>query len=112
MSVAIERTTVGLELTFLDEDGSTLSVAAMTAFLWEAHSVKFGVSNPVLSGTTLPVANPHVIVIDLTTLDVDAVGDRLEIYFKLTYNSVKLGIGAITRDGPVTVYLKNSKIAT
>lgn len=111
MPAVPERSDAALELQFLDEDDALIPVGSITALLWEAHSIKPGASNPVLTGSTLPTANPHTLIVDLTAVDRDAVGDRLQFYFKFTYDSVKLGVGAIGRDGPFTLHLENSKIS-
>jgi hypothetical protein len=112
MAEISERSTAALELTFKDEDGSLVSVGTMTAFLFELWSEKPGASNPVLTSAVVPTANPYLLVLDLTGTDIDAVGTKLSAYFKLTYNSATLGTGAILRDGPFEIHLKNNKIPT
>jgi len=111
MKAVPERSTAGLTVSIFDEDDVLVPIGAISAFLWEAHSIKPGVSNPVLTGSTLPTENPHTLVVDLTSIDIDTVGDRLHFYFKITYNSVKLGVGAITRDGPFALHLEDSEIS-
>jgi len=112
MKAVPERSTAGLTVSIFDEDDVLVPIGAISAFLWEAHSIKPGVSNPVLTGSTLPTANPHTLIVDLTAIDVTAVGDRLQFYFKVTYDSVKLGDDSIARDGPFTLHLEDSKIST
>lgn len=111
MKAVPERSTAGLTVSLFDEDDTLIPVGALTAFLWEAHSIKPGASNPVLTGSTLPTANPHTLVVDLTGVDRDDVGDRLHFYFKFTYDSVKLDVGSIGRDGPFVLHLEDSEIS-
>ena len=106
-----ERSTAALELRILDEDNTLVDVGSITAFLAEGHSLKPGAVNPITADSTLPTANPHTLVVDLTSVDKDDVGDRLQFYFKITYNSAKLGVGAILRSGPHTLHLEDSKIS-
>jgi hypothetical protein len=111
VAAVIERTTVGVEITFKDANGAVIPVNSMSAFRWELHSLRPGATNPVLFGTTLPAANPHVIVLLLNTLDVSVVGDRLALETKLTYDSAVLGVGAIARSEPFLLNLANSRIS-
>jgi hypothetical protein len=111
MAAVVERTTVGVQVSFKDADGSMIGVGSMTAFRWELHSLRPGATNPVASGTTLPAANPHLIVLNLTTIDVSVVGDRLALETKLTFNSGVLGSGAIARSEPFILNLANSRIS-
>ena len=106
-----ERSTAALEISFKDEDDALIAVGSMVSFLWEVNSPKAGATNPVATGSTLPVANPHLLVLDLSAVDMDDVGDRLHVSFKLVYNSTTLGSGAVLRGGNHILYLKNSEIS-
>jgi len=104
-----ERSTAAIDLTFKDENGDLIAVASVTALVLEVFGRS---SSPLFQITSLPVTNPQRYVLDLTTYDLDSVGSRISVEFKMTYNSTTLGIGAVLRGGPFRAIFTNSRVGS
>lgn len=109
---APERSTALIEVTLKDSDGSLIDVGAITAFTLEVHGSDPGAANPIISSTAIPTANPYKFVLDLTPFDMSVVGEVLYVEYKVVYNSLLLGNGAVMRSTPFEIYLTDSRIAT
>jgi hypothetical protein len=112
MAKTRERSTVGVEITMKDSNGVNIDPAAISAFLIEAHAEKPGAANPIDSSAAVPTANPYVYVLDLTGHDLDAIGHRVFVEWKLTYTDAVLGAGTVVRSDPFEISLLNSRIST
>ena len=93
----LENTDFGIELTFKDTAGVVVLASAVTELFWELNATKVGASNPVKTATLNPSTNPLVVVVDMSAVDVDAVGTLLLFEARVTYNDSVLGAGTITR---------------
>ena len=106
-SAVIERSTFGVEVDF-QEDGVSILISAVTACEWERRAIRTG--DIAINGSGVPATNPAVIKVDLKASTETHLkhGDRLEFHTKFTYNSTKLGTGAVGRGRPLLLVFKPS----